>query len=250
MPTHVTITESVFVRAEPDVVWDFTQDFLRRARWDASVLEAEVLSETPQRRVRIRGVGGLRCVLEYKQFERPTRTSLAMVEVTGSRLIVGGGGSWSYERSGGATRWTQTNTLALGLGPLGRLMSPLVRRQLRRTTCKAMLKAAHEVDGLDEHSTKRWTGKVNTHPLLGTELGLIAGAIALALVYRAEHGSAAVFLAIPALLIVDDTASFGFGVLCIAQWTALGALVDLWRWRRRRSASKANAVVAKDVDAS
>ena len=155
VPSHVTVSESIVVRAAPEVVWDFTQDFARRASWDATVLEARVLSETPVRRVRIRGVGGLTCVLEYKLFERPRRTSLAMVEVEGSKLVAGGGGSWSYEPTSAGTLWTQTNTLAIADGPFAWLVRPLARMQLRRATREAMAIAARKIEGLQARAPSR-----------------------------------------------------------------------------------------------
>jgi hypothetical protein len=255
MPTRVTITESLFVRAEPEVVWDFTQDFARRTRWDASVLEAEVLAESPQRRVRIRGVGGLRCVLEYKQFERPQRTSLAMTEISGSPLIVGGGGSWSYERDGGATRWTQTNTLLLGLGPLGWLAAPLVRWQLQRATRKAMSNAAHAIDGLNLHARTTRRADERPRPFRATLWGLAVTAplILIAVVSFGHCGdSTAAFWLFPLLVpvnlgleslrsghetspIVENAAV----ALIFGQWILVGAGIDLVRWRRRRAKRRA-----------
>lgn len=148
MAKNVTVTESIEVRARPEVVWDFTQDFARRASWDANVRGADVLSETPHRRVRIHGGGGFRCVLEYKLFDRPRRTSLAMVEIEGTRLITGGGGSWSYEPTAtGGTQWTQTNTIELADGPFAWLLRFFADGQLRRATRTSMAKAKRAIEG-------------------------------------------------------------------------------------------------------
>ena len=134
------------MRARPEVVWDFTQDFARRASWDSNVRGAEVLTETPYRRVRIGG-GGFRCVLEYKLYDRPRRTSLAMVEIEGTRLITGGGGSWAYEPTAtGGTRWTQTNTIELADGPFAWLLAWFADGQLRRATRTSMAKAKRAIE--------------------------------------------------------------------------------------------------------
>ena len=140
MMPMVTVTESVLVRRPRQVVWDFTQDYLRRREWDASILEASVIHQAPTPRVQIRSVGGLRAVFQYRQFDRPSRTSLSMEEVQ-SFLIFGGGGSWAYDDKDGGTLWTQTNTLTLKPGWWRRLLAPLIRRQLKTSTRRAMQKA-------------------------------------------------------------------------------------------------------------
>lgn len=204
MATSVTISESVFVRAEPEVVWDFTQDFARRARWDESVREAEVLGEAPRRRVRVKGVGGFSCVLEYKQFERPRRASLAMTEVESSRWIVGGGGAWSYERSGHGTVWTQTNTLRLGLGPLGWLAGPLVGWQLRRATSKAMLRAARAIDK-QVRLGARWSWTWTRWGAVAALWALVMSALGLFMQGRNSPGGRIIFLpASPTWFCLDE----------------------------------------------
>ena len=133
----VTVTESLFVRAPCERVWDFTQDYALRASWDANVLDAEVLPGEGAPRVRVRLRGGVRCTFRYQAFERPRRTSLAMVDVQ-SALLAGGGGAWTYEAREDGTQWTQTNTLVLADRWFAPMLAPLVRWQLRRGTRRAM----------------------------------------------------------------------------------------------------------------
>ncbi|MFN7967399.1 MAG: SRPBCC family protein [Acidobacteriota bacterium] len=136
----ITITESIEVQRSPDFVWNFTQDYQRRCEWDASVLEATVLHREPIPRIRVRCAGGVQAVFQYKQFDRPYRTSLVMEDVR-SWLIVGGGGSWSYAAHNTGTTWTQTNALTVHTGLLGRMLAPFLRYQLRSSTRRAMNKA-------------------------------------------------------------------------------------------------------------
>ena len=145
MSTLVTVTESVFVRCTPEVLWDYTQDFARRREWDASVREVHVLATQPVPRVRVHSAGGVRAVFQYKQFERPVRTSLALEDVE-SVWIEGGGGSWSYERHADGTLWTQTNSLRIRAGFWRALFVPWIRGQLRTSTRKAMLRAKQHVE--------------------------------------------------------------------------------------------------------
>lgn len=137
MPVTLTIHESLVIDRPPEQVWDFTQDFTQRSAWDPAIRRARVLVAAPVPRVEVEGAAGFKAVLQYRQFERPLRTSLAMEEIR-SPLIVAGGGSWSYERLGQSTRWTQTNTVVLRDTFVAKLVAPLLRWQFERATRRAM----------------------------------------------------------------------------------------------------------------
>src|SRR5262245_65364098 len=104
----ITVTESIHVARSPNDVFDYTQDYGARARWDPAVVNARVLSENP-RRVGIVSPGLGSYTLEYKLYRRGDRTSAAFEDVE-AWLFSGGGGSWRYEPDGDGTRWTQANT--------------------------------------------------------------------------------------------------------------------------------------------
>ncbi len=145
MTRKVTVTESIFVRRPPEDVWDFTQDYARRHEWDLSVLEATVLHDHPVPRVRVRSTGGLKSDFQYRQFDRPSRTSLSMEDVQ-SVLVVSGGGSWSYVAVDGGTSWTQANTLVLKPRWWRRLLLPLVHWELLMSTRRAMKRAKQKLE--------------------------------------------------------------------------------------------------------
>jgi len=140
MPVTLTIRESLVIDAPPGIVWDFTQDFAQRSAWDSAIRRARVVASAPVPRVEVEGAAGFKAVLQYRQFERPLRTSLALEEVR-SPLVAGGGGSWSYEPLGPSTRWTQSNTIVLRDTLVARLAAPLLRWQFRRATRRAMARA-------------------------------------------------------------------------------------------------------------
>lgn len=141
MARSIRVRHSVIVAAPPAEVFEFTQDYSRRATWDPAVLEATVLDSSPLPRVRVRGRGGLRCVFEYKLFDPPRRTSLTMTEVR-SPWIEAGGGSWRYEQCAQGTRWTQSVgiTLRAGIGPA--LLAPAFRWTLVRSLERSMRSVA------------------------------------------------------------------------------------------------------------
>ena len=141
----VSCTESIFVARPPETVFDFTQAYAGRPRWDASVLEARVLQAAPLPRVAVRLAGGVSGVFEYRLFERPLRTSVALVEVR-SALVDGGGGSWSYAAREGGTLWTATNSLRFKSRVAGWILGRFVRSALRRGTRAALAAAKAELE--------------------------------------------------------------------------------------------------------
>jgi hypothetical protein len=140
MGAKITVTESIHVRTTPELLFDLTQDYARRSHWDTSILEVEVLQTRPVPRVQSRAQGGLRAVFQYRQFDRPSRTSLAMEDVVSSWLE-GGGGSWAYEARDGGTLWTQTNTLIVRDGWWRVLLVPMIRANVRSATRRALSRA-------------------------------------------------------------------------------------------------------------
>jgi hypothetical protein len=138
--TTITVNHSVFIAKPNEVVWDFTQNYDERKKWDEVVLKATVLQNSPNRIVRLKMKGNTAMTFVYKLDDRPNKTSLAAVEVQ-SPVIESGGGSWKYEEQNGGTLWTQTNTIVLKKHFLLRLLKPLLRRLFFVQTKKAMQKA-------------------------------------------------------------------------------------------------------------
>lgn len=135
----VSVTRSVRIAAPVEAVFDFTQDWSRRAEWDATVLGAEALPGE-DRAYRVRGPMGFSFIARYKLFRRPERTSLALTDLSWP-LLTGGGGSWEYRKDGDGTIWTQTNTISLSDRLLSRLLAMGLGASLARETQKAMDKA-------------------------------------------------------------------------------------------------------------
>lgn len=135
----ITVSQSIFVRRSPIAVFDFTQDYDHRPRWDRFITDAEIVSSWPRRiRVRVSGVG--RYTVDYRLFRRGARTSARFVDVD-SPWLAGGGGSWRYEAMDDGTLWTQTNTFELKRRRLLGWAMPLVRMALGRSMRRAMAEA-------------------------------------------------------------------------------------------------------------
>jgi len=135
----VTGTYTVHVDRPREVVYDYTQDYSTRSVWDPSITDVEVLGTSPRRyRLAIRGIGEF--TIEYRMDRRGDRTSAAFTK-TDSFLFSGGGGSWSYQADGNGTAWSATNTFELKHRRIGRLLAPLIRRQLLSSMRESMGKA-------------------------------------------------------------------------------------------------------------
>jgi hypothetical protein len=135
----VTVTESIWVNRSPEAVFDYTSDFARRTEWDPAISEVTILSASPRAaRVTVPGLGPTSVVMRLDR--RPERTSAVFQDID-SRWITGGGGAWQYAPEEGGTRWTETNTLELRRSWLMRLLAPVIVRNLRRSTRRAMAEA-------------------------------------------------------------------------------------------------------------
>src|SRR5204863_9955742 len=98
----ITIKYSIFINKPRELVWDYTQNYEHRTKWDKAVLEATVLQTSPNRIVKLRTKGNTTMTFTYKQDERPHKTSLVAKEIS-SPLIESAGGSWVYEEQNGKT---------------------------------------------------------------------------------------------------------------------------------------------------
>ena len=138
----IVIREHAEIAAPPAVVWDFTQDYSRRAQWDPAVVTATETTMAGRRCAVVTGKGRVRMVFQYKQTDRPNKTSVQLIE--GPRWL-GGGGSWRYERTATGTLFTQTNTLVLRTR-WARLLAPLIGWMFRRSTRKAIRNAKRMIE--------------------------------------------------------------------------------------------------------
>ena len=135
----ITIHNSVFISKPRGVVWDFTQNYDYRHKWDSTVLNAKVIQSAP-RTVRLKMTGRTEMTFVYKLDERPHKTTLAAKDVSSS-FIETAGGSWLYEEKDNGTQWTLTNTVVLKENALLTLLLPLYSWAFKQQVKKAMKKA-------------------------------------------------------------------------------------------------------------
>ena len=122
----INIKHSIFIKRSPEQVWDYTQNYDNRKKWDKTVVKAEVLQTKPKRMVKLKMKGSTTMTLEYKLEQRPNKTSLQAKDIQSS-LIQAAGGSWTYEKQDEGTLWTQTNNIVLKNRLWNSLMFPLYK---------------------------------------------------------------------------------------------------------------------------
>jgi hypothetical protein len=123
-----------------EFVWDYTQDYSKRMKWDSGVLETKILQTEPNLVVKLKTKGSTTMTFVYKLFDKPNKTSLVAREIK-SPIIESAGGSWAYEDQNGGTLWTQTNTIKFKKNFILPLLLPLYRSMFQSQTKKAMRKA-------------------------------------------------------------------------------------------------------------
>ncbi len=144
---YITIKTSIFIARPREDVWDYSQNYNNRTKWDNAVLEATVLQTNPNRIVKLKMRGKTSMTLVYKLDDRPNKTTLVAKDIS-SLLIAEAGGSWSYEEQNGGTLWKQTNTIIFKKNLFVYFLLPVYLRLFRYQANKSMKKAKQEIEKL------------------------------------------------------------------------------------------------------
>ncbi len=92
-------TESIIIRAKQEEVFDFTQDYKKRLKWDTFLKRADLIEGAT---IADKGVkaycvakNGFGMVIEYVTFNRPKVTAIKMIK--GSFMFKSFLGSWTFK---------------------------------------------------------------------------------------------------------------------------------------------------------
>ncbi len=143
----ITIKNSIFISRPREIVWDYTQNYSNRTKWDNAVLEATVIQTVPGRIVKLKMRGKTTMTLVYKLDDRPNKTTLVARDIS-SPLVAEAGGSWSYEEAYGGTLWRQTNTIIFKKNLFAYFLLPVYFRFFRYQVNQSMKKAKQEIEKL------------------------------------------------------------------------------------------------------
>jgi len=136
----IIIKHSIFINRPKETVWNFTQDYNNRKKWDKSVVEATIIQTEPDRIVKLKMKGNTTMTFLYKLDDKPNKTTLVASEIK-SVLIQKAGGSWSYEDKNAGTLWMQTNSIEFKNKFLFTLINPFLKRLFEWQTIQAMTTA-------------------------------------------------------------------------------------------------------------
>ncbi|HAX48680.1 MAG TPA: SRPBCC family protein [Ignavibacteria bacterium] len=95
---HIRITEKIIVRCTPEFVFDYTQDYAGRLKWDTFLKKAELLDGAIEAGVGVRAdcvaKNGFGMITEYVSFNRPDGTAVKMTK--GPIMFRSFAGSWKF----------------------------------------------------------------------------------------------------------------------------------------------------------
>lgn len=95
---RIRITEKIVINSSREVVFDFTQDYANRLKWDSFLKKAELMDGHAEAGVGVRAdcvaKNGLGMITEYVSFNRPEGTAVKMTK--GPLIFRSFAGSWKF----------------------------------------------------------------------------------------------------------------------------------------------------------
>ncbi len=135
----ITFSERVVIDRPKEIVWDYTQNTDLLSEWDKSILEAEVIEESP-RTIRLQMTGGITMTIMYTLENRPNKLAFTYRKVE-SPILEHGGCTSTFEERNGTTLWIQSCTLVFKYHVLLGIMLPIYRLRYGKKMKEAMKRA-------------------------------------------------------------------------------------------------------------
>ena len=99
---RVRFSEKIIINSSREIIFDFTQDYSARLKWDTFLKKAELLDGATEAGIGVRAdcvaKNGLGMITEYVSFNRPEGTAVKMTK--GPYIFRTFAGSWKFERLG------------------------------------------------------------------------------------------------------------------------------------------------------
>ncbi len=99
---HIKFTEKITIHASAEIIFDVTQDYAQRLRWDTFLKRAELIGGAARADKAVKAYcvakNGMGMVTEYITFNRPKATAINMTK--GPYMFESFLGSWTYKRLG------------------------------------------------------------------------------------------------------------------------------------------------------
>jgi len=145
------IEESIIIEENPELVFDFTQDYGKRLRWDTFLKRADLLNGVSEAGKGAKAYcvarNGLGMVTEYITFNRPEVTAIKMTK--GPFLFKSFSGSWRFKmKSPEKTEVIFLYSFTLRFPFV--LLSGLIRRDLHKNVRQRLIDLKQSI----EHNNK------------------------------------------------------------------------------------------------
>ncbi|ABG59489.1 type II toxin-antitoxin system RatA family toxin [Cytophaga hutchinsonii] len=99
---HIKFTEKITIHASAEIIFDVTQDYAQRLRWDTFLKQAELIEGAERAGKGVKAYcaakNGMGMVTEYVTFNRPKATAINMTK--GPYMFESFLGSWNYKHIG------------------------------------------------------------------------------------------------------------------------------------------------------
>lgn len=141
--TH--IKESIEISATPRAIWDYVQDYRRRAEWDVTTARFEPIGAVRVDKdvrvlVRTSGLSPIEYEAVYVSYDPFKVSAVKMTRAIKNVPFTRSAGSWRYNDLGhGRTEFTMTFDYELKQGVMNRWLDRFViEPAIRRAICKAL----------------------------------------------------------------------------------------------------------------
>jgi|SRR5882757_7898644 len=147
----IRIEESIIVEELPELVFDFTQDYGKRLRWDTFLKRADLMNGVSKAGKGVKAYcvarNGLAMVTEYMTFNRPEVTAIKMTK--GPFMFKSFLGSWRFKlKSAGKTEVIFLYSFTLRFPFV--LLSGLIKRNLHKNVRQRLIDLKHSIEHIDK----------------------------------------------------------------------------------------------------
>ena len=95
---RIRITEKIIINSTREIIFDFTQDYANRLKWDTFLKKAELMDRAMEAGVGVKAdcvaKNGLGMITEYVSLNRPEGTAVKMIK--GPFIFRSFAGSWKF----------------------------------------------------------------------------------------------------------------------------------------------------------
>ena len=147
----IRIEESIIIEEHPELVFDFTQDYGKRLRWDTFLKRADLMNGVSNAGKGVKAYcvarNGLAMVTEYITFNRPVVTAIKMTK--GPFMFKSFLGSWRFKmKNPEKTEVVFLYSFTLRFPFV--LLSGLIKQKLGKNVRQRLIDLKHSIEHIDK----------------------------------------------------------------------------------------------------